>query len=162
MDSEQEVRLEGRVREHLRPGEEFRAVVWVSKENGSVPTRMTRAELSPFRFRRRTPAERLAADGPRRTLAERLGGHVRLVTEPRVLALTDRRVILLSRARGSWRDLLRPAAGPLGPLRPRWECARPSLKSVTGADGRLWLRFTDGSKILLLTPQTGIESFLAG
>ncbi len=145
-----------RVREHLRPGEEFRAAVWVSKADGRTATGMTRAEMSPFRFRRPVST---GSTGSRRTLAEGLSEHVRLVTDPRILALTDQRLMLLSRRLGSWRHLLRRSSGP---LRPRWECERPALASVTEREGRLRVAFTDGSTILLLTPAGELPAFLAG
>ncbi|GAA2895547.1 hypothetical protein Acy02nite_25450 [Actinoplanes cyaneus] len=144
--------LGARVREHLRPGEEFRAAIRVSKADGSTPTGMSRAEMSGFRFRRPANAGRRAVPGPRRTLAEGLGEHVRLVTDPRTLVLTDQRLMLLSR-----RALLRRASGS---LRLRWECARPEFASATEREGRLRLAFTDGSTILLLAPAAELDTFL--
>jgi hypothetical protein len=150
--------LGARVREHLRPGEELRAAVRVSKADGSTPTGMSRAEMSGFRFRRPANAGRRAVPGPRRTLAEGLGEHVRLVTDPRTLVLTDQRLMLLSRRPGSWSALLRRASGS---LRLRWECARPEFASATEREGRLRLAFTDGSTILLLAPAAELDTFLA-
>ncbi|GIF04193.1 hypothetical protein [Actinoplanes siamensis] len=148
------------VREHLRPGEEFRAAVWVSKADGRTSTGMTRAEMSPFRFRRLPPTGRRGADGPPRSLAEELDQHVRLVTDPRVLARTDRRLMVLSQGGGFWRRLLHPASGRPPGLRLRWECRRPELVSATEKDRRLRLAFADGSTILLLTPAARIQPFL--
>ncbi|MFI1990497.1 hypothetical protein [Actinoplanes sp. NPDC020271] len=146
MDSGDE--LAARVREQLRAGEEFRAAIWVSKAAGRTPTRMSRAEMSGFRFRRPVSTGR---PGVRRNLAERLDQHVRLVTDPRVLAVTDQRVMLLSRRLGWSR----------GQLRPRWECARPELTAATEREGRLRLAFTDGSTMLLLAPAAELGTFLA-
>ncbi|WP_436535692.1 hypothetical protein [Actinoplanes sp. HUAS TT8] len=159
MGSDDDARMEARAQEHLQAGETFRVAIWVSKADGRTPTGMTRAEMSPLRFRRSAPARVTAA---RATLAEGLGEHVRLVTEPRVLALTDRRLMLLSKRIGSWRDLLRPAAGGLASLRVRWECPRAELASATEKDGRLRLAFGDGSTILLLTPYARIQAFIGG
>ncbi|MGX6607307.1 hypothetical protein ACWKSP_35050 [Micromonosporaceae bacterium Da 78-11] len=163
--AERDAQLQARVREHLQPGETFRAAVWASRPDAGAPAGVTRAEISPFRIRRRTPR---VAGGPRgvhgspRSLAVGLGEHLRIVTEPRVLALTDRRLLVLSRRPGSWRTLLRPTAGPVPSLRLRWECARADLASATGPGGRLRLDFTDGSAATLLTPAAQLRTFLAG
>nr|WP_296064073.1 hypothetical protein [uncultured Actinoplanes sp.] len=156
--------VEARVREHLQPGETFRAAVWVSRADGRAVVGMTRAEMSPFRFRRRVPegpGARRGVNGAPRSLAVGLDEHIRIVTDPRVLALTDRRLMVLSK-RGSWRDLLRPASGGVPPLRLRWECPRADLVSATEQDGRMRLTFTDGSAVTLLTPSAHVQPFLAG
>ncbi len=159
-----DAQVETRVREHLQPGETFRAAVWASRVDGRTAG-MTRAEMSPFRFRRTDPdgpGARRGVDGAPSSLAVGLDEHIRLVTEPRVLALTDRRVMVLSRGRRSWRDWLRPAAPAARPLRLRWECPRAELASAVEAAGRLRLTFTDGSGVTLLSPAAGLAAFLAG
>lgn len=162
--ADRDTQVEARMREHLQPGETFRAAVWASRADERSPVRMTRAEMSPFRFRRPVPERR----GPRRgvpgsppSLAVALGEHIRLVTDPRVLAVTDRRVMVLSKRLDSWRDLLRSSSSPLPPLRVRWECPRTDLASATEKGGRLRLTFTDGSTITLLTPSATVHPFLA-
>jgi hypothetical protein len=164
-DAQRDAQLEARVREHLQPGETFRAAVWASRADERSPVRVTRAEMSPFRFRKfvpDSPSARRGVQGSPGSLAAGLGEHIRLVTHPRVLALTDRRLIVLSQRLASWRDLLRPASGPLPPLRMLWECARTDLASATEQAGRLRLTFTDGSAVTLLTPSARVQPFLAG
>ena len=163
--AEREAQAEARVREHLRPGETFRAAVWVSRADERPPARLTRAEMSPFRFRRPVPAgpgARRGVSGSPRSLAVGLDEHIRIVTDPRLLALTDRRLMVLSKRLGSWRDLFRPASAPVPPLRLRWECPRADLASATEQSGRLRLTFTDGSGVTLLTPSARVKPFLAG
>ena len=157
--------LEARVREHLEPGEDFRAAVWVSRADGRTSVGLTRREMSQFRFRKRVPdapGDRLGVDGSKQSLAVGLDLHIRTVTDPRVLALTDRRLLLLSRRLHSWRDLFRPASGPVPPLRLRWECPRAGLASATEQAGRMRLTFTDRSGVTLLTPTADVQPFLAG
>jgi hypothetical protein len=108
------------------------------------------------------PDGRRGVHGSPHSLAVGLDEHIRIVTDPRVLALTDRRLMVLSKRLGSWRDLLRPASGPLPPLRLRWECPRADLASATEEAGRLRLTFTDGSAVTLLTPSARVQPFLAG
>ena len=157
--------LEARVRECLLPGETYRAAVWVSRPDAHAPAGLTRAEMSPFRFRRPVPdgpGARRGVNGAPRSLAVGLDRHIRIVTDPRILAVTDRRLLVFSRRLRSWRDLFRPAsAGPLPPLRLRWECPRAALASATEQGGRLRLTFTDGSAVTLLTPVARVQPFLA-
>jgi hypothetical protein len=167
MDSgaERDAQMEARVREHQQPGETFRAAVWASRAAGRPPAGVTRAEMSPFRFRRPVSdgsGVNRGVRGSPHSLAVGLDEHIRLVTHPRVLALTDRRLMVLSQRLGPWRDLLRPASGPLPPLRLRWECPRAKLASATEQAGRLRLTFTDGSTVTLLIPAAQIQLFLAG
>ena len=89
-------RVEAQVREHLRPGETFRAAIWASRSDDRAPGGLTRAEMSPFQFRRTTPGVRSGIQGSPRSLAGELNGHIRIVTEPRVPALTDRRLVVPS------------------------------------------------------------------
>jgi hypothetical protein len=160
--AERDAQVDARVREHLQTGETFRAAVWASRPDERSSTRMTRAEMpSLFRFGRPVSARR-GVPGPPPSLAAALGKHIRVVTDPRVLAVTDRRLMVLSKSLGSWRDLLRPASGPLPPLRLRWECPRADLVSATEKSGRLRLTFTDGSTVTLLTPSRHVQPFLAG
>jgi hypothetical protein len=164
-EAERDARVRARVREHLRPGETLHAAVWASRADGRAAAGMTRAEMSPFRFRRPVPdgaGARRGVQGAPRSLAVGLDEHIRIVTDPRVLARTDRRLLVLAKRRGSVRDLLRPAAGTLAPLRLCWECPRADLASATERAGRLRLTFTDGSAVTLLTPSAGIGPFLAG
>lgn len=164
VDSGAFAQLEARVREHLQPGETFRAAIWVSRADGHSTVGLTRREMSPFRFRRRVPdgpGARRGVDGPPSSLAVGLDQHIRTVTDPRVLALTDRRLLVLSKRHNSWRDMFRPASGPLPHLRPRWECPRESLASTTEQAGRLRLSFTDRSGVTLLTPAADVGPFLA-
>lgn len=157
--------VEARVREHLQTGETFRAAVWASRADGRTPAGMTRADVSPFRFRKPAldgPGARRDVHGSPRSLAVGLDEHIRIVTEPRVLALTDRRLMVLSTRPRSWRDLFRTAAGPLPALRLCWECPRADLASATEQAGRLQLTFTDGSAVTLLTPSGRVQPFLAG
>lgn len=158
--AERDAQLEARVREHLAPAETFRAAIWVSRAEGQAPVRITLGEISPFRFRRRRP-ERRGVNGLPRSNAVGLDEHLRTVNDPRVLALTDRRLMLLSQGAGSWRDLFPSASGPLPPLRPRWECPRADLASAVDQAGRLRLTFTDRSSVTLLTPIAGVPPFLA-
>jgi hypothetical protein len=163
--AERDAQVQARVREHLQPGETFRAAVWASRAEGRRSARVTRSEMSPFRFRRPvpdTPGARRGVHGSPHSLAVGLAEHIRTVADPRVLALTDRRLMVLSKRLGSWRDLLRPASGPLPPLRLRWECSRADLASATEQAGRLRLTFTDGSAVTLLTPSARVQPFLAG
>ena len=157
--------FETRVRECLPPGETYRAAVWVSRPDGQSPAGLTRAEMSPFRFRRPVPdgpGARRGVNGAPRSLAVGLDRHIRIVTDPRILALTDRRLLVLSRRLSSWRDHFRPASsGPVPPLRLRWECPRTALASATEQGGRLRLTFTDGSAVTLLTPAARVQPFLA-
>jgi hypothetical protein len=159
--AEHDAQVEARVREHLQPGETFRAAVWASRADGRSSVPVTRREMSPFRFRRIVPDGR-GVHGPPRSLAVGLDEHIRIVTDPRVLALTDRRLMVLSKRLGSWRGLLRSAPDPLPPLHLRWECPRAELASATEKAGRLRLTFTDGSAVTLLTPSAGVQPFLAG
>ncbi len=164
-DAERDAQLQARVGEHLEPAEAFRAAVWVSRADGRAPVKVTRAEMSPFRFRRPAPdgpGARRGVDGPPRSLAVTLNEHIRIVTDPRVLALTDRRLLVLSKGRGSWRDVLRRGSDTVPPLRLRWECPRAELTSATAQDGRLRLIFTDDSALTLLTPAAQVAPFLAG
>jgi hypothetical protein len=163
--AERDAQVEARVREHLQPGETFRAAVWASRSDGRSPARLTRAEMSPFRFRRPVPdgpGARRGVHGSPRSLAIGLAGHMHIVTDPRVLALTDRRLMVLSKRLASWRDLFRSASGPLPSLRLCWECPREDLASTTEQAGRLCLTFTDGSAATLLTPSARVQPFLAG
>ena len=163
--AEREAQVEARVREHLQPGETFRAAVWVSRTDGRSPAGLTRAEMSPFRFHRPVsdgPGARRGVNGSPHSLAVGLDEHMRLVTEPRVLALTDRRLLVLAKRLGSWRDLFRSASAPLPPLRLCWECPRADLTAATEQEGRLRLTFTDGSAVTLLTPSARVQPFLAG
>jgi hypothetical protein len=161
-DAERDVQLAARVREHLEPGEEFRAAVWASRADERPPG-LTKGELNPFRFRRPvTTGTRRDLKGPPRSLAAGLAEHLRMVTDPRVLALTDRRLLVLSKRVVGWRDVLRPSSTPLPPLRLRWECRRPELTSATEQGGRLRLGFADRSAVTLLTPSTRVQPFLAG
>jgi hypothetical protein len=164
---ERDAQLKERVVEHLQPGETFRAFVWASRADGRTSVGVTRAEMSPFRLRLRRPVSdgpgaRLGVHGSPRSLAVGLDEHIRIVTHPRVLALTDRRLLVLSKRLGSWRDLFRPASTPVPRLRLLWECPRKDLASATERAGRLRLTFTDGSAVVLLTPSAGIQPFLAG
>jgi hypothetical protein len=162
--AERDMQMEARVRDHLQPGEAFRAAVWASRADGRTSARLTRAEVSPFRFRRSVPdgpGARRGVQGSPRSLAVGLDEHIRIVTDPRVLALTDRRLLVLSKSLGSWRDLVR-RSGPLPPLRLRWQCPRADLASATEKAGRLRLTFTDGSAVTLLTPSSHVRPFLAG
>ena len=164
-DAERNAQVEARVREHLQPGETFRAAVWASRADERSSVGMTRAEMSPFRFRQLVPggpSARRGVHGSPGSLAAGLDEHIRLVTNPRVLALTDRRLMILSKRPGSWRDLFRRASGPMPPLRPRWECPRADLASAIEHAGRLRLTFTDGSAVTLLTPSARVQPFLAG
>ncbi|WP_127503881.1 hypothetical protein [Actinoplanes solisilvae] len=157
--------LEARVREHLAPGETFRAAIWVSRADGRTSVGMTRREMSQFRFRKRVPdapGDRRGVDGSKQSLAVGLDVHIRTVTDPRVLALTDRRLLLFSRRIGSLGDIFRPASGPVPPLRLRWQCPRSSFASVTEQAGRMRLTFTDRSGVTLLTPSADAQPFLAG
>jgi hypothetical protein len=155
------------VEEHLHPGENFRALVWASRADGRTSGSVTRAEVSPFRMRFRRPVPdgpgaRRGVQGSPRSRAVGLDEHIRIVTHPRVLALTDQRLLVLSKRRGSWRDLFRPAAGPVPSLRLLWECPRKDLAKSAERSGQLRLTFTDGSAVTLLTPAAGIQPFLAG
>lgn len=163
MDTPGETQVEARVREHLQPGEAFSAAVWASRADGRTAVGVTRAEMSPFRFRFRRPepdgpGARKGVFGSPRSLAVGLDQHVRIVTHPRVLALTDRRLLLLSERRG----LPRPGSADLPRLRLRWECPRADLVSAVEKAGRLRLTFTDRSSVTLLTPSAGARPFLAG
>ncbi|MET0418844.1 MAG: hypothetical protein ABW022_22745 [Actinoplanes sp.] len=163
--AERDAQVEARVREHLQPGEAFRAAIWASRADGRTSAGMSRAEVSPFRFRRPEPdgpGARRGVDGAPGSRAVGLDEHIRIVTAPRVLALTDRRLLVLAKSRGSWRDRLRPATGGLPPLDLRWECPRADLASATEKAGRLRLTFTDGSGVTLLTPAAHVQPFLAG
>ena len=158
-----DVQVQARVREHLEPGETLRAAVWVSRADGRTTAGTTRSELNPFRFRRpvpNRPGDRRGVHGVPTSLAVGLDQHIRIVTDPRVLALTDRRLVILAKNTG-WRDLFRPAPDELPPLRVCWQSPRTTLKSATGQGaGRLRLDFTDGSAVTLLTPTAGLQTFL--
>ncbi|MEU4690903.1 hypothetical protein [Actinoplanes sp. NPDC023714] len=130
------------VRAHLRDGEGFQAAVWVSRAEENTTFELTRAAVSPFRFRRRQRDFVRTPEG----LAFDLEAHVRLVSEPRILALTDRRLMVLARRFGKWR--------------PRWECPREKLATASERGGRLTLSFADGSSVTLLTPTARVKPFL--
>ncbi|BBH68570.1 hypothetical protein ACTI_52550 [Actinoplanes sp. OR16] len=130
------------VREHLAAGEEFHAAVWVSRAEENTTFELTRAAVSPFRFRRRQRDFPRTQEG----LAFALEANVRLVSEPRILALTDRRVLVLARRFAKWRV--------------RWECPRESLTGASEQDGRLRLIFGDGTATTLLTPAAHVKPFL--
>ncbi|MEV4401189.1 hypothetical protein AB0J66_03285 [Actinoplanes sp. NPDC049598] len=136
------------VQEHLQSGETFRAAVWVSRAAGHS-AEMSRAEMSPWRFRRPPAARR---DAPS-SLATALEEHLDTVNDPRVLALTDRRLLVLAKRSGLFRR-------GSGPLRLRWECLRSSLTSATEQNGRLRLTFTDRSTATVLTPTAQVQPFL--
>jgi hypothetical protein len=159
--------LADRVGELLPPGETFRAVVLVSRADARTSVPLTRAEMSPFRVRFRRPVSdrsgaRRGVHGSPRSLAVGLDEHIRNVTDPRLLALTDRRLLVLSKRPGPWRDLFRPGSRPAPRLRLLWDCPRGNLASATERAGRLRLAFTDGSAVTLLTPSAGVRPFLAG
>ncbi|MBU2669292.1 hypothetical protein KOI35_37850 [Actinoplanes bogorensis] len=152
--------VEDLVREHLGDGERFLAAVWVSRADAQTLAGMTKSDLSPWRFRRPKtigPATRRGVHGTPRSLAYRLDEHIRNVTEPRLLAVTDRRLVLLAKGLGSWRELFRPRTGAASL---RWEAPRAQLAKAGDNDGRLRLDFGDGSAVSLLTPATGLRSFL--
>jgi hypothetical protein len=154
--AEQEAQLATQVREFLQPGEVFRAAVWVSRPDGRAPAALTRSEMSPFRFRRPVPdgpGARRGVNGAPHSLAVGLDEHIRIVTDPRVLARTDRRLLVLSRR------LFRRSPGS---LRLRWECPSADLVSAAEEGGRLRLAFTDGSTVTLLTPAARVRPFLTG
>ena len=159
--ADRDAQVQARVRELLQPGETFRAAVWVSRAEGQSSVRVTRAEMSPFRLRRPAP-ERRGVHGAPRSLAVGLDEHIRTVNDPRVLALSDHRVLLLARRPGSWRALFRPEGGTLPPLRVRWECPRTDLSSAAEEAGRLRLTFADRSAVTLLTPAGRARAFVAG
>jgi hypothetical protein len=100
--------------------------------------------------------------GAPHSLAVGLDQHIRIVTHPRVLARTDRRLLVLAKRPGSWRELFRPASGGVPPLHLLWECPREDLASVAERGGLLRLTFTDGSAVSLLAPAAGVRPFLAG
>ena len=154
--------LPARVTDHLQPGENLVAAIWVSRPAGVEALRISRSEMSPWRLRRATPEPRRGVNGRPRSHAVALDEHIRTVNDPRVLALTDRRVLLLSQGLGSWRDLLPRPAGTLSPLRLRWESPRTDLTKATEQSGHLRLDFTDGSYLILLTPSAHVQPFLIG
>ena len=146
--------LEARVREHLQPGEILRAAVWVSRPDGRSEVPVTRAEMSPFRFRKVVPdgpGLRRGVHGSPQSLAVGLDEHIRTVTDPRVLARTDRRILVLAKPRFR-----------AGALRLRHECPVTALAEATAQGGRLRLDFTDGSAVTLLSPAVQVQAFLAG
>ncbi|XVU29532.1 hypothetical protein ACQPZJ_21385 [Actinoplanes sp. CA-054009] len=151
--TERDAQVEAGVREHLQPGETFRAAVWVSRADGRTVAGMTRAEMSPWRFRRPVQ-ERRGVNGAPRSLAVGLDEHLRTVNDPRVLALTDRRLIVLAERGG----LFHRSSGHS--LRLRWECPRGKLAKAAEKDGRLRLDFADGSSVTLLTPAAQVKPFL--
>lgn len=148
------------VRDLLPPGETVRAVIPVSRADPRASVPLTRAEMSPFRFRR--PADRHGAPGRPGSLAAGLAEHIRNVTDPRLLVRTDRRLLVLSRRRRSWRILVRPDERPGPRWRLRWECPGENLTAATERAGRLRLTFRDGSSVTLLTPSAGVRPFLTG
>jgi hypothetical protein len=165
VNSERDAQVEARVLEHLQPGETFRAAVWASRADARASVGMSRKEMSPFRFRRPVPevaGARRGVNGAPSSRAVGLDQQISIVTDPRVLALTDRRLMVLSKRVGSWRDIFRQGSGSVSPLRVRWECPRADLASATEQDGRLRLTFTDGSSVTLLTPSAHVKPFLAG
>lgn len=159
MDAERDAPVTEQVEGLLDPGEAFRAVVLVSRADPRTSVPLTRAEMSPFRLRFRRPVSagaggRRGVQGRPESLAAGLDVHIRNVSDPRLLALTDRRLLVLSKRRPWWS---RP--GP--PLRLLWECPRTNFASGTERDGRLRLAFTDRSAVTLLTPSAGVRPFLA-
>jgi hypothetical protein len=160
MSGGQDERLQARVRESLPGGETLVAAIWVSRPDGQASAGMSRSEMSPWRLRRpqrEVPGARRGVNGRPRSRAVELDGHIQTVSNPRVLARTDRRILLLAPGVGSWRDLLRPSEGP---LRLRWECPRTDLSAATEQSGRLRLDFTDGSYVTLLTPAAQVRPFV--
>ncbi|XVV16627.1 hypothetical protein ACQP2X_20325 [Actinoplanes sp. CA-131856] len=144
---------EAGVQEHLQAGETLRAAVWVSRADGRTVVGMTRAEMSPWRFRRPVQ-ERRGLNGAPRSLAVGLDEHLRTVNDPRILALTDQRLIVLAQRGGLFRRASEQS------LRLRWECPRAKLAKAAEKDGRLRLDFADGSSITLLTPTAQVKPFL--
>ncbi|MBM2614992.1 hypothetical protein JIG36_05395 [Actinoplanes sp. LDG1-06] len=162
MNSDAEV--EAQVRENLRPGETFRAAVWASRADGRTLADLTKADLSPWRFRRPSsavPENRRGLHGRPRSRAVAMDEHIRIVTDPRLLAVTDQRLMVLAKRRGGWRDVFRSSTGEATALSVRWECPREEVASATEQDGRLRLDFTDGSAVTLLTPSAESRPFLA-
>ncbi|MGK5682979.1 hypothetical protein [Actinoplanes sp. URMC 104] len=159
MTSGDDARLQARVQEHLQPGETFRAAVWAGRAEGHPPSPITRADISLIRLRRRDPGPRRGVAGPPRSRAVTLDEHIRTVNDPRIVALTDRRLLVLAQRLTSWRALLNPT--PDSPLRLRWECPRAELAATAEKSGRLTLTFTDGSSITVLTPSAAARPFLA-
>lgn len=150
--------MDEQLNEHLQPGETLRAAVWVSRVDGRTAVGMTRAEMSPFRMRFRRPepdgpGARRGVNGAPKSLAVGLDQHIRIVTHPRLLALTDRRLLVLSRRRFFAKS---------ADLRLLWECPREKLASSAERGGLLRLLFTDKSQVDLLTPAAGLQSFLDG
>jgi hypothetical protein len=162
-----DIQLRERVGEHLLPGETFRALVRVGRADGRTAAGVTRAEMSPFRLRLRRPqpdgpGARRDVQGSPHSLAAGLDEHIRLVTHPRLLVLTDRRLLVFAERAGAWRRLFRPASGTGPQLRRLWECPREDLTASTERAGRLRLTFADRSAVTLLTPSAEVKPFLAG
>jgi hypothetical protein len=157
-----DAQVQTQLTDHLQPGETLTAAIWVSRPNGHQLTRITRSELTPWRIRRRAPEQRPGLNGRPQSHAVALDEHVRTVNDPRILARTDRRLLLLSQGGiDSWRDLLpRRADHPASALRLRWEGPIADLARATEQAGTLQLNFTDGSTITLLTPSAHAEPFL--
>ena len=162
-DARGESQLDGRVAEHLHTGEALRAVVLVSRADGRTAVGVSRGEMSPFRLRIRRaevdgPGARRGVQGRPDSLAVGLDEHIRIVTHPRVLALTERRLMVLRKRAG----LFGLGSKGVPPLRLLWECRREELVSAGERGGHLRLSFRDGSAVTLLTPSAGVRDFLAG
>ncbi|MCO8269782.1 hypothetical protein M1L60_04145 [Actinoplanes sp. TRM 88003] len=148
--------LPARVAGHLQPGESLTAAIWVSRPTAPV----SGSEMSPWRLRRKAPEAPRGLNGRPQSRAVTLDDHIRTVNDPRVLARTDRRLLLLARGTGSWRDLLPRRGSGEAPLHLRWECPAADLAKTTEQAGRLLLTFTDGSSITVLTPAAAVRPFL--
>jgi hypothetical protein len=170
-----ELRL--RVGEHVDSGEVFRAALWVARDPGlSMIAKVARWEGAPpgllgFGGSDQVPARHSDVHGPESSTAASLDKHLPEHTEAVALALTEARLLLFTIAE-SPRAEVRPAglldqirlagrrmlgrgeSAPLPPLRLVWQCPRAALHSVGVSDpeGRISLRFADGSSLSAIAP----------
>ncbi|GAA4607810.1 hypothetical protein BJY16_006526 [Actinoplanes octamycinicus] len=142
--------LQARVGERLAPGETYRAALWVARPSGlPLISKIAGGVPGPLTGSPPGPGSGLAAE-----LYQRLPEY----TSAAALALTDARLLLLllaETARPRPRRLFSRAEPDVLPaLTLAWECPRAAVDAAAASDpeGRLALRFTDGSTVSLVAP----------
>lgn len=175
-----ELRL--RVGEHLAPGEEYLAGLWVARDPGlPLVSRITQWPGAPQGVLGLSGTvvsanPEIGLDGPGGSTAAALDRHVPEPASAAALALTGSHLRLLliaaeqpvvaGAAPAGPADRLRrlftrAPAPPLPALTPVWHCPRAALAEAVASDpeGRLTLRFADGSSLSVLAPALPASTF---
>ncbi|KUL34282.1 hypothetical protein [Actinoplanes awajinensis] len=170
--------LRARVEPHLDAGETLRAALWVARDAGlPMIVKIAPQGLPGMGGSVLSANPQSGLDGPEGSTAADLDRRLPQHPAVAVLALTDARLLLLTvsdalpperepaadaRPAGFLDHLGRigrrlfdqgePVALPL--LEPVWRCHRAALHAVgvSGPEGRLALRFTDGSSLAVAAP----------